>query len=332
MEIFIVSDNRLPTNPTYAGHGLGKSVLKLVQGLKDGSKGVQTKVHVYAAPNSHVPFADSLEIYNDEALVIPHIAERIAKLHGKTHKVIIDSTHQFEIAKAFFGAVPTICKVVDMEGTPVGNSVFSTKQFAVHRGYENAVVVHDFFNIPLYRGSIHNKRGGIGIVGIYHPLNDALEFARFYKGKVYIITTQTFEPSVLPNNVIIREPKTPEKLQEWLAHLRAVLAFDTPTSTASEALAVGTPVLTTNKYIEIGTEYSVKFGTDAKALADYANSMYEGQIRFSPSHIVNTLSGTELFVNYKNAWRSIVESVARGEQVGFIEKPNYNLNLNEKET
>lgn len=138
MKIAVLSDTRFPTSVDYPGHGLGRSVARIAEGL--AARG--HSVTLYGAPGSRVNGCLVFED-GDENLR----AETLAACR-RDHDVYLDSTHEFKLAS--LTDWPIVCKSCDFETTPSRNAVYNTRLWAEKHGAPDGVVVVEGIDVTCY--------------------------------------------------------------------------------------------------------------------------------------------------------------------------------------
>jgi glycosyltransferase involved in cell wall biosynthesis len=132
VKIAVLSDTRLPTRWDYPGHGLGKTVLTVAEGLALLATGLRHQVTLFAGPGSQ--FDGGVIIADDER-------DYLGLLEGSSFDVVLDSTHRHDLQKHL--QMPVVNWSQDREAPPGKCAVFSSK---AHRDWHKSTTGRVIYN------------------------------------------------------------------------------------------------------------------------------------------------------------------------------------------
>ncbi len=227
MHIGVISDTRLPTSAEYPGHGLGKSMLELAEGLAEFGH----RVTLYAGPGS----AAGVEV------VIAEQERELAHLASGCD-VVIDGSHE-HLYQTLYPGYPVINRSGDREAAPGRNAVYVSRAQAQHFGAPQGRVIYTGIREPQPFPQVKREDWllWMGPAGISHKRVDiALQVAGLSGWGLVIAGpgSERYENGV--------GPVAGQAKWELLARARAVLVtgeIEAGPRTALEAALVGTPVL-----------------------------------------------------------------------------------------
>lgn|GEM_PF-4084206 len=258
MKMAVLSDTRLPTARSFAGHGLGQVCLTIAEGLE--ARGHE--VHLWGAPGSS-SICSGTEKWTDET-----------EWNGRTvdFDVILDSTHEHHLQQRKPGA-----KIVnlsqDREAPPGRCAVYSS---AAHRDWHEAHgqkrggrVVNNGIAIPpllptnpaydyyLYLATFYPPKGPVG----------ALNAARL-AGVRLVMAGPTAPGITPPTGAEYIGPVAGRDKFDLLRSAKALIfpsAIECSPVTVLEALSVGTPVICSSYG---GASANMQHGTTGYACRD----------------------------------------------------------------
>lgn len=130
----LLSDSRHPTHPDFAGHGLGRAVLTVANGLAERGHAVT----LYAAPGSKFD-AGELITGDDERAWTP-----------VGFDAVLDSTHEHTLQKRVRPDAPIVNWSHDRENLPGKNAIFPSNAHREFHDYTptNGRVIYNAVDIP----------------------------------------------------------------------------------------------------------------------------------------------------------------------------------------
>ncbi len=227
MHIGVISDTRLPTSAAYPGHGLGKSMLELAEGLAE--RGHQ--VTLYAGPGSQT----KVELVMAEQ-------ERELAHQAFGCDVVIDGSHD-HVFQTLYPGYPVINRSGDREAAPGRNAVYVSRAQAQHFGDPHGRVIYTGVRGPQFVMGLAREDFllWLGPAEISHKRVDlALQVAELSGRRLVLAGTGT------EHHVVGVGPVAGMTKWELLARAAAVLVtgeIEAGPRTALEAATVGTPVL-----------------------------------------------------------------------------------------
>ena len=257
LRIAVLSDTRLPTSRAYPGHGLGKMVITIAEGLAERGH----RVELWGGSGSKSDFIPVF-IAADEAAYTDYVDFK------SSFDVILDNTHKHTLQKSLHD-VPIVNRSSDREGHPGQCAIFPSNAHARYHRVRNPRVIRNGIDLPelpkvergdyvAYLGAMHAHKG---------PMM-AREAARLAGVKLVMAG-----PGKPPPGVEHRGELRGQDKWDFLAGARALVFMGTIESAglvALEAQAVGTPVICTS--FGGAQEYTAAFGwncaDDTLALAD----------------------------------------------------------------
>ncbi len=190
MKLLFLSDLRLPTRVNYPGHGLGRSIAKLAEGLVERGHSVD----VSALPDSYIQGGRVLTGFDDELRRAEWLANQPL---AQQYDVVVDGSHNFDFAR-LRPDLPIVCKCVDMESVAPYNRVYLYRWFAEQQGNFNDPVVWEHVS-PDYGTLYTGKRShSVVYVGLLRSPQQVVEFANHHPYDVLALHTATQLPK-LPN-------------------------------------------------------------------------------------------------------------------------------------
>lgn len=231
MKIAVLSDTRLPTAESYAGHGLGKQVLAAANGL--AAKG-----------HSVTLFAGAGSQFAHGPLVIEADEKAFATfLHG--FDAVLDSTHSHE-AQTHLPKTAIVNWSHDREGRPGRCAVFPSEAHRTWHGYAptQARVIYNAIALP--EAPTASPDGYYAYLSMMHAPKGPLmarEVARL-AGVKLVMAGPT--PPAVPPGVEYVGPMTGQDKFDFLARATALLfcsGIEAGPITPLEAQAVNCPVI-----------------------------------------------------------------------------------------
>lgn len=231
MNIAVLSDTRLPTSADYPGHGLGRIMLAIADGLQARGHNVV----LFAGRGSK--FDGKLITKADESEFLT------ARFEG--YDAVLDGGHFHELGK-MYPDYPIINLSHDREAKPGKNAVFPSKAHRAWYGYTetNGRVVYN--GVPTQTAINTSTDSYFAFLGTFHapkaPIM-ALEAARL--AGVRLVMAGTTPPAPPPGAQYIGPVWGNDKL-DFLARARALVypsATECAPVTVLEAQSVGTPVI-----------------------------------------------------------------------------------------
>ena len=236
MRIAVLSDTRFPTSVHYPGHGLGRSLARVAEGLATRGHSVV----VYGAPESQVDGCLIVESTDENAR-----AEGLA-LHKREFDVYLDGTHFFKLAH--LTDWPIVCKSCDFESTPPRNAVYNTRLWAEKHGAPAGTVVLEGIDVacyPFYDGPREDYLAWVGTAYncAWKRLDVVFEIACMVKRPLKIIGMNSLAIQGTPPIEITQEVHvSPQQTAYALSRAAAVIGW-LPTACFLEGAASGTPSL-----------------------------------------------------------------------------------------
>lgn len=234
MRIAILSDTRLPTHKDFAGHGLGKVVLTIAEGLKKRGHDVK----LFAGPGS--AWDGTLITYDTEEMFIQHFM----LVPQEPFDVILDSTHQHKLQKVV-QPTPIVNLSQDREAEPGKCAVFSSESHKQFHKSETGKVIPNGVNVDEFKPVIPNGEHFIYLSMMHTPKAPIMAWnAARLAGVKLVMAGPT--PPMPPADVEYIGPVSGIDKVEFLSRAKALL-FGASTEagpvTPLEAQACGCPVI-----------------------------------------------------------------------------------------
>ncbi len=237
MRIAILSDTRLPTHKDFAGHGLGKVVLTIAEGLLKRGHDVE----LFGGPGTD--WTGKTHINQDEREFAIEIQMSLP------FDVILDSTHQHTLQKVV-QSTPIVNLSQDREGAPGKCAVFSSEAHKCEmiKRYgegENGRVIPNGVNIDEFKPVLPNGEHFIYLSMMHTPKAPIMAWnAARLAGVKLVMAGPT--PPMPPADVEYIGPVSGIDKVEFLSRAKALL-FGASTEagpvTPLEAQACGCPVI-----------------------------------------------------------------------------------------
>lgn len=303
MKLAILSDARLPTNPAFAGHGLGQIVHAVATGL--AARGHD--VTLLAAPNSKFE-AGKLVTATDEADFLRHDLTQF--------DAVIDNTHEHVTGQ--IRNLPALQVSHDREARPTANAVFPSE---AHREWHdftevNGKVVHNGVKLPDL-STFGERRGGYAafLSMFYAPKQPiaALEACRL--AGVKLLMAGPTPPAPPPGATYIGPLSGLDKL-EFLYHADVLIhpaSMEAAPVTILESLSVGTPVVVSALGGASENMLPGKTGLCAYDIEGFAEALQQvGKIDRAAcrQYVVNCRSERAMIDGYEG----LLEAVKNGER------------------
>jgi glycosyltransferase involved in cell wall biosynthesis len=232
VKIAVLSDTRLPTARTYAGHGLGKVMIALAEGLRDCGHSVT----LYAHPDS--VFDGQLVTRTDE--------REFADMVFSQYDAIIDGGH-FHLLAQKQPQLPVINLSHDRENPPGRNAVFPSKAHRDWHGYNerNGRVIYNGVDVPAKIDATPGKPYFAYLSMMHQPKAPLMAFEAARLAGVRLVLAGPTPPAPPPGCEYVGPLMGDDKLK-FLAGATALLfpaATEAGPLTPLEAQSVGCPVI-----------------------------------------------------------------------------------------
>ncbi len=298
MNILILSDGRYPTDIHYPGHGLGRQLWRIADGLSK----LGHNITLYGGEESSVPNC-TVVISSDED-------RRAKKLANKTisYDVVLDGTHSFLFSK-LRPDVPVVCKVADFEGEAPRNRVYGFP--GLQKGLPNAPgkLIHegiDVDNIPFTAARRKRDITFIGLLSATWKKPEMTVSIALGSGRRCILVGAGG-----PLNIGESEwhpPKESQELYAFLGTMAANVSYHGATSFL-EGAATGTPFLTMHDELDFPEGVVGFFRPELKGAIE-ATQFFE---QLNPFIIREWVADTHNITKQVKLWEQTLQAAANGE-------------------
>ncbi len=303
MKILLLSDLRLPTRLDYAGHGLGRSIARLAEGLAEKGH----TVFVSATPGSYVKGGTALiSNHRDEKLRAEQLLEDSRVLGA--FDVVVDGSHQFDLAR-LAPHLPIVCKCVDMENTGPYNRVYLYKYFAVEQGHPTDPVVWEYIDIDSVPFSNRPRGTDILYVGLLRDPKYVIEFSKYYNEGYVTAIHEATRLSPFFEGIVQSGAMPPAELYRLMGLHMATLNFWPPSASVYESLAAGTPVLNTDVTMELPEEVAMTT-PNIQELAFFADVVTSCKPQVCRQWVADSRNKA----THVRQWEQLLEKAANGEK------------------
>lgn len=156
MKIAVLSDTRLPTNPTYPGHGLGQINLVVAEGLRQRGHDVTL-------------FAGWGSAFGGELVTGYHESDFYRDNRLADFDAVLDGGHEHQAAKEYESDAPIVNVSHDREHHPGRNAVYVS---AAHRSFWSDYtgrVIHNAVNLDAFPLRESDDGGYLAWLAHFHP-------------------------------------------------------------------------------------------------------------------------------------------------------------------
>lgn len=232
MEIAILSDTRMPTSLSYAGHGLGRSLARIATGLAERGHDVTLfGLRDTFAWGCHTVYGEDEKDW--AMLCMPDKFD-----------AIIDGTHQFDYAHTYQHYSHIVCKVADGEcpSGPPKNAVWGNDLLPIFFGlkYSGLCIPEgiDVDNIPLKNTYRHPDLCFASAMHRWKKPEVAVEVAEKVGWPIWMVGEPQREFAY--SRVFYRPSLSGTSFYSWLGRMRGMI-YPVPSMAELEAAACGTP-------------------------------------------------------------------------------------------